>query len=594
MLLVLLLITPADLINQALHGRAGRQARNIFVIAGCYTLTLIVAVVVYVNRLYTTRQLLEDIPKRFVPIKKGDVPGRVRRRIAEGLSKGAVLAWQSKPRARGVAAVEVQVEGGEGEGEVEGEVEGKVEGGTATTGRAGSSAGSDAGGDRTERQNKPPKPQPQKPHPIWGPIAHPGWSPPDSPDLPNISYASILSELPHLIEAKALSLALSHPSSPTPPDLVARKPCMSLARYISYLATLGYVDPRVGELLVAEYEKCRFWLAEVDGVSEREFRWLMKVFAALLRGMEGDGWEGVESLGHDDDDHDQDDFGGGDGISLGAGSGAERGGGGVHMRGGIPQTGTDADVDGYSLAGSSISIHTGASSAANVSIGTFGSVIARPPIPLIIPPVTPQRSSSFSSPQQQQQQQQRGQGHRQGAGAGYTYDPARDTDYDTEYEYEYTDDDDGGGGGLSRRSTREEGGGGGGGAGGGAGGGGTAWGGSVLRRVFTQSTTQSGSGESTQEGSVRRGGAGGIGMGMAGWGSVGVGRRRRRSSVDVDEGRRWKGGGDELVEMRMRNLSSSSRAMARGSAGVGAGGGGGGGGGGDGGVRQRTSQGTFG
>ncbi|RPB23332.1 hypothetical protein L211DRAFT_762274, partial [Terfezia boudieri ATCC MYA-4762] len=228
-LAVLLVITPADLINQALHGSAGRQTKNIFVIAGCYTLTLILVVVIYVNRLYTTRQLIDDIPKRFVPIKKGDVPGRVRRRIAEGLSKGAVLAWQSKPKARG------------------------------------------------------PGGGPILSHPIWGEINHPGWSPPDSHDLPNVEYAAVMAELPYIIEEKAVDIA-SRQASPSP-ELASRKPCMSLARYISYLTTLGYVDPIVGELFVKEYEKCRFWLAEVEGVGEGQFRQLMKVFAGLLRVM---------------------------------------------------------------------------------------------------------------------------------------------------------------------------------------------------------------------------------------------------------------------------------------------------------------------
>lgn len=240
---------------------------------------------------------MDDIPKWFVPIKKGDVPGRVRRRIAEGLSKGAVLAWQSRPRARppgGVAGV-----------------------GQERTG------GSDH--ERPRQQQR----QPLQPHPIWGEINHPGWSPPDSHDLPNVEYATVISELPYIIEEKALAVAAQQ-LAPSP-EFASRRPCMSLARYISYLTTLGYVDYTIGEVFVREYEKCRFWLGDVEGVSEPQFRLLMKVFARLLNMMDG---RTVEGDIEDNDELDPD-FN----IDLIR----------TTMRGGRQ----DADVDGFSAVGSS-------------------------------------------------------------------------------------------------------------------------------------------------------------------------------------------------------------------------------------------------
>ncbi|KAF8446648.1 hypothetical protein BGX38DRAFT_1193743 [Terfezia claveryi] len=459
-LAVLLVITPADLIDQALHSRAGRQTKNIFVIAGCYTLTLILVVVIYVNRLYTTRQLMEDIPKRFVPIKKGDMSGRVRRRIAEGLSKGAVLAWQSKPKARGPGGRPILV--------VDGATQ-AVEGGQQVP--------------QLQQQREP-----LKPHPIWGEINHPGWSPSDSHDLPNVEYAAVMAELPYIIEEKAVYIA-SRQASPSP-ELASRKPCMSLARYISYLSTLGYVDPRVGELFVKEYEKCRFWLAEVEGVGEGQFRQLMKVFAGLLRVMDR---AAVES----------------DELNDGGESYRSDGSGGVYMRGGVD------DGDAYSLRGSS---HTGRSGSIGVSIGTFGSVIARPPIPDL----------TYQPPQLRQH-------------GRYMYDRTKYTDYETEYEYSD------GEGRLWRRQTasnKEE----------NVRGSGHEVGGwsslNELRKVFTQSTTKSGS-SLDGGGSVRR----------TMWGGVGGRGNSER-------------GEDEAVEMRY--MSSGSRARLGG------------------GVRQRTSQGTFG
>ena len=416
-------------------------------------MTLILVVVIYVNRLYTTRQLMDDIPKRFVPIKKGDVSGRIRQRIAEGLSKGAVLVWQSRPKARGPGGGPAVVMDGAtqtGEGSLELGEGGKIE-------------------PQIPQQQQQQQREPLEPHPIWGEINHPGWSPPDSHDLPNVEYAAIIAELPYIIEEKAAYIAFQQ-ASPSP-ELASRKPCMSLARYISYLTTLGYVDPRVGEVFVKEYEKCRFWLAEVEGVGEGQFRQLMKVFAGLLRVMDGAAVEPGE-------------------LSDGERNYGPDGSGGLYIYRGVD------DGDAYSLRGSS---HTSHSGSLGASIGTFGSVIARPPIPDL----------TYQQPRPRQD-------------GGYMYDPTRDTDYETEYEYSD------GEGQLSRRrtaSSREE----------NIRGSGHGWSiQNASRRVLTQSTTRSGS-SLDGGGSVRR----------TTWRGSGSGENSER-------------GEDEAVEMRY--MSSGSRA----------------------------------
>lgn len=137
--------------------------------------------------------------------------------------------------------------------------------------------------------------------PVWGTISHPGWSSPSSPDLPNLHYDSVIFELPHLIEAKAVSLAppdpLSTPLSPgneteplDPPlpdalavELLQRPATMGLRDYVSHLTSLDMIHPpTLGVSFLALYEKARFSGRPLDEV---EFRALMHVFAEILRSM---------------------------------------------------------------------------------------------------------------------------------------------------------------------------------------------------------------------------------------------------------------------------------------------------------------------
>src|SRR5271155_5474790 len=83
-LFALILITPADAIHQALNNN---QLYNVFVIAGCYLLTVVLAILIYGSRLYTNRSVLAAIPKAWIPVEKGDVNEKVRRMIMESLSR---------------------------------------------------------------------------------------------------------------------------------------------------------------------------------------------------------------------------------------------------------------------------------------------------------------------------------------------------------------------------------------------------------------------------------------------------------------------------------------------------------------------------
>ena len=139
--------------------------------------------------------------------------------------------------------------------------------------------------------------------PAWGIIAHPGWSSPCSPDLPNLHYEPVILELSHLIEAKAVSLAPSDPLSAYEPadlilnpeeaeapipdpfavELLQRPASMSLRDYLSHLAAVGMLDlePLASDFLT-RYEYARY---SGQALNEDQFRTLMGVFAEILRGM---------------------------------------------------------------------------------------------------------------------------------------------------------------------------------------------------------------------------------------------------------------------------------------------------------------------
>lgn len=254
-LAALLLITPIDQIYQAF---SHRQFYNIAMIAGIHLLTFLVAVFLYASRLFANRTTLAKIPRSWSPTEKGDVKKRVRLLVAENLKRSAIIAYKAHPR-------DCSDEITQSDGDVN-------------------------ASDHVQRVNPA--------IPVWGIISHPGWSPPSSPDLPNLHYDPVIIELPHLIEAKAVSLAPADPLSipspttdtPEPPlpdplavELLQRPTAMGLRDYISHLTSLDMINPpELANDFCSLYEQARF---SAHPLTEPEFRNLMSIFAEILRGM---------------------------------------------------------------------------------------------------------------------------------------------------------------------------------------------------------------------------------------------------------------------------------------------------------------------
>lgn len=264
LLVGLVLITPGEQVYQAFRNH---QIFNIFFIIGTHLLTLAVAIFIYASRMFTNRSALAAIPKYGSPIEKGLVRGkRMRRLVVEHLKRSAVIAYEAHPRNL------------------------KDDQAAATEGIGSPSVTAPVQESATQHAV-----------PVWGTISHPGWSSPSSPDLPNLHYDPVILELPHLIEAKAVSLAppdlLSTPPSPNnetepsdPPlpdafalELLQRPATMGLRDYVSHLTSLDMIHPAtLCVSFLALYEKARFSGRPLD---EAEFRALMHVFAEILRGM---------------------------------------------------------------------------------------------------------------------------------------------------------------------------------------------------------------------------------------------------------------------------------------------------------------------
>lgn len=277
-LLALLIITPADAIRQALNND---QLYNVFVIGGCYVLTGILAVIIYISRRWTQKTVLASIPKTWIPIEEDDVNKKVRKMIVTSLTRSAVIAWDSRPRIDSTSATiasdldtqdhVVRLPSVEASRRKEHAVLHKQR--TET--------------DKDEEMiSIPPE------EPVWGTIMHDGWSSPTSPDLPNLQYIAVIQELPHLIEAKAVSLAPLEPdsssSSPGPDiravGLLQRPPSMGLRDYVSHLININTIpNPTIASKFLNAYEYARF---SSQPLTETQFRALMNDFAELLRSMQ--------------------------------------------------------------------------------------------------------------------------------------------------------------------------------------------------------------------------------------------------------------------------------------------------------------------
>ena len=289
LLTALLLITPGDHVYQAFKKK---QFYNIFIVAGASLLTLLIAAFIFASRLYTTRSILAAIPRELNISEKGNsnwVPRQVRRLVREDLQRTVRISWIGRPRDISRVREELQ----------------KRKGANPRP-----STGLLAAEKHLESASSGVEP------PVWGTISHPGWSSPESIDLPNLHLPPIILELPHLIEAKAVSLAptpkvsqhnaglgsaqgepdeiqLAAPS-PLATSFLQRPATMSLREYLTHLSSLGLINPpSLAVVFLARYEQARF---SKRVISEKDLRTLMSIFAEILRGMKNLSPEMLEQL----------------------------------------------------------------------------------------------------------------------------------------------------------------------------------------------------------------------------------------------------------------------------------------------------------
>ncbi|KAG6044237.1 hypothetical protein E4U39_003563 [Claviceps sp. Clav50 group G5] len=275
-LIALLLVTPADAIKRSLRNG---QNYNVTILTISYVVTVTIVIFVYILRLYINKTALASIPKARVPIDKGDVKDAVYRMIHSGLSRSAVIAYAARPRD---VVLDLDAKLGTGDGSHRPRT------------RSEKAVGEDSSGDLALPL------LPLQGRPDWDEIEHDGWASPKCPDLRNLQYSSVLCELPHLIEAKALALASSRQSvdgdaaggqarvlGAEAAALLQRMPFMTMSDYLGHLSHMGVLPPVDEEsatsLFLARYEYARF---SDRPLSNQRFRELMHLFAEVLRAMQ--------------------------------------------------------------------------------------------------------------------------------------------------------------------------------------------------------------------------------------------------------------------------------------------------------------------
>ncbi|KAK4118726.1 hypothetical protein N657DRAFT_659466 [Parathielavia appendiculata] len=273
-LFAFIIVTPIDLIHQAARSR---RNYDILIVIVIYVATVLVVAFIYATRLYISRSVLASIPKPWVPVEKGDVPPDVRQMIVEGLSRSAAIAYEARPRVPVVLLVQ---EPGVGEN-----------GNSRESSRSGLPGLSLTGSKQITGTEEAKAVQISQQRPVWGEIEHPGWASPLSHDLPNLQYDTVVSEVPYLIEAKAITLAPPDPESHAEPPtldldavaLLQRPESTGLREYLMYLTELAVLAPlpTTGEFL-AKYEAARF---SGRPLSNEQFRSLMHLFAQILQNM---------------------------------------------------------------------------------------------------------------------------------------------------------------------------------------------------------------------------------------------------------------------------------------------------------------------
>lgn len=267
---------PIDVFYQSY--RRGRLI-DMFMIAGVYILTGLLAGFLYASRIYTNRSGLKDIPKTYIPIDKAELPvKKVWRLIEDCKNRSAVIAYIAKPRSR---RVEVEV----------------------SYARA--------------RIDTLLRPEHSKRYrmfePQWGTISHPGWSSPAAKETPSLEYSTVVAELTDLIEARAVSLAPVDPDAERDDQGIAiadeyiiealRRPEEAgMRQYIAQLISLSVLeDNSLTVAFLTLYERARF---APNPLSEDEFNTLMRMFAEVLRAMKTLDISQLD-VPEDDSDHDQ-------------------------------------------------------------------------------------------------------------------------------------------------------------------------------------------------------------------------------------------------------------------------------------------------
>lgn len=265
--IVFLAITPITMIYTTIQQTALQYT---VMIGGAYVLTAIIVIFIYSSRLYTNRSVLSAVGKAYIPVEDGEIGKGVRKMIVKQLERSAIVAWESRPR------------------DLYGEIllaeqDGLLPPETDSVNRNDYLVG-------TEIRVDPV-------HPPWGDVQHLGWSSPSHTidnKTPNVQFDNVVHELPHLIEARAVSLAPADPAltpvpgepqsaDPVVVDLLKRPASMAMREYLTQLSYLGLVQPAaVGQKFLSQYERARFagQPISVDG-----FNSLMKTFAELLTGM---------------------------------------------------------------------------------------------------------------------------------------------------------------------------------------------------------------------------------------------------------------------------------------------------------------------
>jgi hypothetical protein len=254
-LLVLLLITPGDIIY---HAVSKGQIINIFIVGAIYILTAVIALFIYATRIYTNRTILASSPKTWIPVDQNDVPRRVRHLVMSAMSRSAEITYDAKPK--------------------------------DLTFSGAPSVDSAAA-----------QPSAQRETPVWGNISHPGYSAPSAASSsipPHTSYVTVTLELPHLIEARAVSL-LPTPAKPADLLLIQRSSTAGLRDYLVHLSTLGLVEGSLCTSFLSLYERARF---SGQATTEAEFSKLMAVFGTLLHSFSEHGEAARRRLGLTADD----------------------------------------------------------------------------------------------------------------------------------------------------------------------------------------------------------------------------------------------------------------------------------------------------